>query len=443
MNRRDVVATGLAGALLDGPWQQPAMTQRMSAVLGRERPPTWVRQLAAGVAEAYRDAPRDRPRELAGYLQALPAWERAWSRKRVPHITALAPVPTEIVRRPWPIAELPDLSALAALFAVDQGELAWFADVRGLERRCAPRLRHYTWTSVPKRGGGTRLLAEPKPRLKEIQRRVLRHVLAPIPVHDAAHGGVAGRSVRSALEPHTGAPVVIRVDLAAFFASILAARVWGLLRTAGLPEHVAYTVTGVLTTVVPLAVSRDPSLAVPHLPQGAPTSPQLANLVAYSLDRRLAALANRWGAGYTRYVDDLTFSGGPSLRAARSRFVELVDQIVRDEGFRVNARKTVVLGSSGRQQVLGAVLNAHPAVPRAERDALRATLHNCVQHGWATQARGRSGEQLREHLLGRVAWVGSLHPEHGLRLRAIADQIDWDTTRGTSSAPGRPPSSPG
>jgi RNA-directed DNA polymerase len=311
------------------------------------------------------------------------------------------------------------------LLDVDQGELAWFADVRGWARQAPAPLQHYRWRTVPKRGGGSRLVAAPKPRLKEIQRRLLRHVLLPIPTHDAAHGAVLARSVRTAVAPHTGATVVIRLDLRRFFASIPAARVWGLLRTAGLPEAVSHVVTGLVTTVAPRSVSDDPQLRTPHLPQGAPTSPQLANLVAFSLDRRLAGLAARFGASYSRYVDDLTFSGGSSLRAARSRFVAFVAEIVADEGFAVNERKTVVLGDGGRQQVLGAVINAHPAVPRRSRDALRATLHNCVVHGWTSQARGRSGAAFREHLLGRVAWVGSLHPEHGRRLRAIADAIDW------------------
>lgn len=138
------------------------------------------------------------------------------------------------------------------------------------------------------------------------------------------------------------------MDLTAFFASVPAGRVHGLLRTAGLPEAVARTITGLLTTVAPLAVSRDPLLRTPHLPQGAPSSPQAANLVAYTLDRRLAGLAQRWGASYTRYVDDLTISGGPSVRAARSQIVGLVEQIAREEGFGVNDRKTVVLGDAGR-----------------------------------------------------------------------------------------------
>ena len=119
-----------------------------------------------------------------------------------------------------------------------------------------------------------------------------------------------------------------------------------------------------------------------------------------------------------RPVRVLLFEDDPLLRA-------VLVECLADEGFAVNEGKTVLLGAAGRQQVLGAVVNAHPAVPRTERDALRATLHNCVVHGWATQAGGRSRDEFRAHLLGRIAWVGSVHPPHGERLRAVADRIDW------------------
>lgn len=433
---RDTVAAGLATAMLAGPWTSAAMRLRTKTALGRRTPPKWLTALVDQVLEIYPDAPADRPRELAAAVQRLPAWGLAWQHRRRPTIVMWTPVPTAITTRPWPVAELPDLSALARLLDVDQGELAWFADVRGLERSVAEPLRHYRWKTMP-RATGVRLVAAPKPRLKEIQRRLLRHLLDPIPMHAAAHGCVRGRSVRTAVAPHAGAAVVIRADVEAYFPSISAGRVWGLLRAAGLPEAVAHTITGLMTTVVPRAVWRaipvpadreahhrlGGRLRVPHLPPGAPTSPALANLVGFSLDRRLAGLAQRFDATYTRYVDDLTFSGGASLRTTRSRFVAVVDEIVRDEGFRLNDRKTVVLGASGRQAVLGAVVNDHPTIARPERDALRALLHNCVVHGWRSQVRGQ--DDFRSYILGRMAWVAGLDPMFGAKLRTSYDRIDW------------------
>jgi hypothetical protein len=213
----------------------------------------------------------------------------------------------------------------------------------------------------------------------------------------------------------------------------------------GLPEPVAHAVTGLVTTVLPAPLWRripapleaEPlerhrrlgsRLAVAHLPQGAPTSPALANLVCYRLDRRLAALAAAFGATYTRYVDDLTFSGDAGI--GRGRLAELVTAIAGDEGFRVNPAKTRSVTAARRQQVLGAVVNDRPALPRPERDALRALLHNCATHGWTTQVRDRDPETFRDHVLGRVAWAASVDPVFGTRLRAQAARIDWTPPAG-------------
>jgi RNA-directed DNA polymerase len=433
MTRESDVADGLATALLAGPWTRRDMLLRTRTAIGRARPPKWLPELLDEVLAAYRDAPVDRPRELAAYLELTTAWPKAWASRRPPRIVQLTPVPTAMGRTPWPITALPDLGALARLLDLDHDELDWFADLRGLERSVDEPLRHYRWTAVPKGDGDVRVLGAPKPRLKEIQRRLLRHLLLPIPVHAAAHGSVRGRSVRTAVTPHAGASTVIRADIESFFHSIPAGRVRGLLESAGLPEAVAHTATGLMTTVVPHAVWRahlrpggersQRWLAAPHLPQGAPTSPALGNLIGFTLDRRLDGLAESFGARYTRYVDDLVFSGGSSLHRARSRFVALVAEIVAGEGFRLNDRKTVVLGSAGRQALLGAVINDRPTVSRAERDALRALLHNCARSGWRSQARDRAN--FPEYVLGRVSWVQGLDPAFGARLRAAYDRIDW------------------
>jgi RNA-directed DNA polymerase len=432
-------ASGIATALLAGPWRRPDMVRRVAVALGQARAQTWVGTMVGEVQTGYPRAPVDRPRELARYLRTTRGWERGQATVPVPRVLRWEPRPTEPAWSRSPVVDLPDQSAVARLLDVDAGELAWFADARGLERTAAGPLRHYRW-HVLERPHGVRLLAAPKPRLKEAQRRLLRHVLARVPVHDAAHGCVPGRSVRTAVAPHTGSAVVLRMDLTAFFAGIGAERVHGLLLgPAGLPEPVAYVLTSLVTTVVPAQVWRQVpvpatveararhrrlgrQLAVPHLPQGAPTSPALANLVCFRLDRRLAALAASSGAAYTRYVDDLTFSGD---RVGRPRFAELVAAIVADEGFRVNEAKTSATSAARRQSVLGAVVNVRPTLPRRDRDALRALLHNCATHGWAGQTRGRDPATFRDHVLGRVAWAASLDPAFGARLHALAERIDW------------------
>ncbi len=111
-------------------------------------------------------------------------------------------------------------------------------------------------------------------------------------------------------------------------------------------------------------------LATPHLPQGAPTSPALANLVAFHLDARLTGLAARIGARYSRYADDLTFSADHYLRPPH----DMIATIAREEGFRVNAAKTRLMARGSRQRVTGIVVNAHPNISRAEYDRLKAII---------------------------------------------------------------------
>ncbi|MCZ2818319.1 reverse transcriptase family protein [Modestobacter sp. VKM Ac-2984] len=433
-------AAAIATALLAGPWRRREMVRRVAVALGQDRARTWVGTLVGEVQTVYPAAPVDRPRELADVVRTTRGWERGQSQPPLPRPVRWQPVPTALAWRRWPVADLPDQAAVARLLDVDAGELAWFADARRLECTAGEALRHYRWRVV-RRPAGVRLLAAPKPRLKEAQRRVLRHVFDRIPVHDAAHGCVPGRSVRTAVAPHAGSAVVLRMDLEAFFASVAAGRVHGLLLgVAGLPEPVAHVLTGLVTTVLPTEVWRQipapdgiearerhrrlgQRLAVPHLPQGAPTSPALANLVCHRLDRRLTGLAAATGATYTRYVDDLTFSG--DRRIARDRFAALVTAVVEEEGFRVNAAKTSATSAARRQSVLGTVVNDHPALPRPERDALRALLHNCAVHGWTTQTRGHDPATFRDHVLGRVAWAASIDPGFGARLHALADRIDW------------------
>jgi hypothetical protein len=347
---------------------------------------------------------------------------------------------------PWPVPDLATVADLGVLIGEeDPGRLAWLSDVRGWER-AAPdeRLRGYRYTAHLRAGRPPRVLERPKPRLKAVQRLLLHEVLAGIPPHDAACGFVPGRSVLDHAGRHVGRPVVLALDLEDFFAQVSAGRVFGILRTAGYAEPVAHAMTGLTTNVVPWGVwARIPRpttppaidrhhrlgrrLATPHLPQGAPTSPALANLVAFRLDRRLDGLARTLGLTYSRYADDLAFSGGRHL-ARRAFDVEArVAAIARDEGFVLNAAKTRLLAREGRQALCGVVVNERPSVARPEVDRLRALLHEAERRGPAAADRGGLGAAFPAHVRGRIGWVAQVHPARGARLLAQYDRIDWST----------------
>ena len=431
------LAVALADGALAGPWELEPMTSRLAGAAGRRQ--AWVTRLAAELLAAYPRPPADRPRELTSFILGSNGFDRAQNLPRgLPTPRVFTPTPTSTVRSPFPTPRLDSAADLADALGIDVDELVTLADTRLRSRRAhSPRIQHYRyrWLTRP---GGARLLEAPRPRLKMRQRQILRDILAPIPVHAAGHGFVTGRSALTGARAHIGADVVLSLDLEHFFASITAPRIWGVLRAAGYPEPVAHLLTGLATHASPVRVLADlpggpdrgrdfrlrRRLAAPHLPQGAPTSPQLANLVLFSLDRRLAALSAGSGLAYTRYADDLTFSGGAELRRGAGALIATVNRIVADEALTVNRAKTRIRAAHQRQSVTGIVVNRRPNVTRPDYDRLKAVLHECRVRGPATA--NRSGEpDFRAHLLGRISWVASLHPARGAALRAGFDRIDW------------------
>src|SRR5262245_40835532 len=329
----------------------------------------WPTDLAEIVVRAYPDRPRDRPRELATFIAACEPFRRALrGPDRAVRVHTWMAAPTEMGRRRWPVPTIDDLAALAAWLGVTPDHLAWFADCRSLERSAADeRLRHYHRRWLRKPDGSARLLEAPKRELKDLQRQVLHHILDRLPPHESAHGFRPGRSALTSTRRHAGHAVVLRFDLESFFSSVTAGRVYGIFRLAGYPEPVAHALAGLCTTVTPLGVLRDAPdvpaglvdrrrrllqrLRDPHLAQGAPVAPALANLGAFALDRRLAGLAGRLDARYTRYADDLVISGGRHLVRSAGSIVGLVEAIVRDEGFALHDAKTRVLTAARRQAV--------------------------------------------------------------------------------------------
>jgi RNA-directed DNA polymerase len=341
-----------------------------------------------------------------------------------------------------PRLELPvlrDVRALGEFLELDDAKLHWLADVEGRERHRRVTARHYHYACMRKADGGERLVEAPKSTLKTVQRRVLHAILDEVPTHDAAHGFVRGRSVVTGAALHCGQAMVLRIDLRDFFASIRASRVHAMFSTLGYPASVCRLLTGLCTNTTPrdawgpAAASPSSSAlrerwlrlaryATPHLPAGAPTSPALANLAAYRLDRRLAGLAAAMGCRYTRYADDLAFSGdGLGLGTFST-----ICTIVTEEGFVVHPGKTRFQPRGNRQTVTGLVVNAHPNVPRADYDRLRAILYNCLRNGPRSQSE-LGPHELAAVLRGHIEWCG-VNPARLAKLRALFDRIDWSET---------------
>ena len=438
----------LANAILAVEPNADAIADHLSYVLGRKG--RWIRQLALRYTQSFPGSAVPRRRDLIEFLRSEPSLMDA---ARQPHrplriahwVTGSQPMRPVHAAAGWTVRPITTIGALAEWMQVTPTEVQWFADLKGLGcKQPQEKLEHYHYRAHVKNTGSVRVIESPKPRLKDLQRRILRAILDRVPSHPAVHGFVKGRSIRSFAAPHVGQRVVLRMDLQDFFPSFPGTRIQSFFRTAGYPEPVADLLGGLTTNAVPW--SAWPSLlaaaqcnagpgqgqlrqiksmyARPHLPQGAPTSPALANLCSYRMDCRLHGLAQHAGATYTRYADDLAFSGGETSTREVSRFSTYVTEILKEEGFVANHRKTRIMRASVRQHLTGMVTNQRLNVTRSEFDLLKATLTNCVRHSPATQNR-EGHPHFREHLMGRVSFVESVHAEKGKRLRALFDQIMW------------------
>ena len=336
---------------------------------------------------------------------------------------------------------------LANALGLDVDELLWLAPTHTHWReRTGHALppSHYRYRLLPKRSGGLRLLEVARPQLARAQRQLLDLALAPIPVHEAAHGFVRGRSVASHVAAHAGQAVVARFDLRDFFSHVHATRVRALWRALGHSDSVADLLTRLTTHRTPAAVrerlldaapadeladpahqiaqrrARGQALARAHLPQGAPTSPAIANLCAFGLDMRLAALARRFNAHYSRYADDLVISGGEALQREWPRLRAWVTAIVQDEGFTLRHDKTRLMPAHQSQQVTGLVLNERPNLPRTEFDRLKAQLHRLTQQRQVPTAE-------RARLMGQLQWASQwLAPTRVAKLQRLWDAIRFE-----------------
>jgi hypothetical protein len=339
--------------------------------------------------------------------------------------------------RSWGLPAIESAGDLADWLHLTPNELDWYADLKGLCSRPGvnPQLGHYRYRVLQKGSGGVRLIEAPKVTMKELQHRIVTEILNSIPPHEAAHGFRKGRSIKTFAAPHVGQRVVLRMDLRDFFPSIPGVRVQAFFRMAGYPEAVADLLGGICSNSTPTEVWRQapPGVDVrearslygrPHLPQGAPTSPALANLCAYRFDCRLAGLAESAGAHYTRYADDLAFSGGEDFERRVQRFSTHVAVILKEEGFEVHHRKTRIMRQGVRQYLAGLVANQSVNVIREDFDRLKAILTNCVRLGPASQNR-EEHPNFRAHLEGRVGFVEMINPAKGQRLRRILQRIAW------------------
>jgi hypothetical protein len=420
MNYR-TFTSALAAPLVAGAWTYSAVERSLQKAL----PKPFKRHahtLALDLIQAFPKTYAPPRIAVADWLTDQTATLAIWKHARKHNVwpnSDLTPaqfIPTP----PFDTLNLPSLSnsdELADWLCISSKSLLRFSDKRGLSNNTnnafAPHYRYHTHT---KTSGALRLIEEPKPVLKTLQRRILSDLLDLIPPSPAAYGFTKGRDCISAAALHGGEAMLICFDLRAFFPSITHTRIFGLFRTLGYPEAVARDLTGLCTVATPAHIllrhtyDKAALLAHRHLPQGAPTSPALANLSTFNLDRRLIGLARCINANYSRYADDLSFSGDPHITHT---LLKAVPAIVNDEGFVLNPHKTRIQPSTGRQTTTGLIVNEKINIPRHTYDRLKSIIHHLNNPGDAR----RYDPRFLASLSGQIAWVERVNPARGHKLQ--------------------------
>jgi retron-type reverse transcriptase len=300
---------------------------------------------------------------------------------------------------------------------------------------------HYIRFQIPKKTGAKRDISAPVPQLKQAQEWILENILEKLELHNAAHGFRCGRSIVTNAQPHVGAEAIINIDLKDFFPSISYKRVKGLFKSSGYSEA-ASIIFGLICTepkVKEVEIDGKTNLLLSwterRLPQGAPSSPAISNLLCHRLDKRLFQMAEKLGFVYTRYADDLTFSASSDSIGNIGKALKHTKSIVKHEGFEVNDKKTRVIHRSRQQEVTGVVVNSKLNVSREILRRFRATLYQIEKDGLRGKHWGQSNDILAS-LQGFANFVYMINPEKGAKfqeqVRRIKEQYEQKQDRVTT-----------
>lgn len=256
---------------------------------------------------------------------------------------------------------------------------------------------HYRSFDLIKRRGGTRLIEAPYPSLLECQRWILKNILLKTPTSNNVHSYLHGKSIKTNALVHVGENSILKMDLRDFFHSIEMTRVFELFESFGYASEIAYF-------LAKLCVLRD------RLPQGAATSPMLSNIIASTLDSRLNSLAKSKNLKYSRYADDLVFSGDDISPA----LVGEISSICEGEGFYVNEEKTRLKTGGSRKIVTGLIVGEKKvSLPRTYKREVRQQVYYIIKMGPLEYLkRNRLSPTALSSLAGRLTFWNSIEPDN-------------------------------
>ncbi|WP_413175767.1 reverse transcriptase domain-containing protein [Anabaena azotica] len=279
---------------------------------------------------------------------------------------------------------------------------------------------HYNRFQIPKKPSGYRQISAPKKLLKKAQNWILHNILEQIKLHDAAHGFCLQRSIVTNAQIHVGKEVIINMDLKDFFPSISYKRVKGLFKSFGYSE-IASTIFALICTepkIKEVEINGVNNYILSwtdrYLPQGAPSSPAITNILCRRLDRRLTFMAKEYGFDYTRYADDLTFSAAGESLVNINNILKLTNLIVKKEDFEINENKTRVVRNYRRQEVTGIIVNEKLNISRDKIKTFRAVLYKIEKDGLQNYTWGKS-QDIMAAIEGFANFVVMVNPEKGAK----------------------------
>jgi RNA-directed DNA polymerase len=315
-----------------------------------------------------------------------------------------------------------DLTTLAAVLNCTAKQLGYYLYK-------IPLSIQYKRFSIPKRRGGTRIISAPFTNLKIIQRNLASELSKIRSFKPCVKGFVEGRNIKQNAIPHVSRNHVLNIDLQDFFGSINFARVYGLLLKP------PYAFKKKVAAAIAKACTLDDAL-----PQGAPTSPIISNLICAKMDAELARLAARRGCTYTRYADDLTFSTSRRTMSLATNYEDesgatvcdinsTLRGIIESNGFRVNEGKVRLRYFTTRQEVTGLIVNQRVNVKRRLVRQVRAMLHAWRKYGlpkaqeeFRKEYGGRS--DFRAAVRGKIEFIGQIRERPDAVFRKLANQFN-------------------
>ncbi|HEY5123429.1 MAG TPA: retron St85 family RNA-directed DNA polymerase [Ignavibacteria bacterium] len=266
----------------------------------------------------------------------------------------------------------------------------------------------YSTFQVPKRNGGIREINAPSKTMKPIQRWILDNILYKMEVGDSVHGFVPKRSILTNASIHVNQNLILGIDLQDFFPNINFGSVFNIFKHAGYTNKIAYSLADLCTF---------------HwiLPQGAPTSPTLANLATVKLDNKLGGYCSQRGFRYSRYADDITISGSNRLPLFKKRIIKIIEKC----DFFINEEKTRISSNGSRQKVTGLVVNDKISIGRIKKKKLRAIVHNILKNG--PEIENRNDEPFfKEKIFGELGFAKMVDPEFANPLIDKLKCLNWD-----------------